>query len=420
MKHCLSLLCCLLCSWALRAAPGDTTRVLFIGNSFTYTEDVPGLVKNFADIAKLPFKYVMHAPPGATVGDTDQGPYAHMFNPYVYDLIRSDHWDYVCLQENQGRFLYGGGIFPDPNKCKVIEGHMTIRDSVHYHNQCAHMLWFAGWAFKDGYPGIGATGKDLIDNIYENYKFLYDKAGEIISPIGIAWNRCNAVLPGIDLWSPDEAHQSAAGSYITAAVIFTSIFKVNTEQIPFNAALDTATARIMRKIAYETVMDSAVSNGLNIATPSLALSGSTLTAGTGYTKYDWYHNGMPVGTSPTNVFTISSAGCYHVRATDINGCVYRSKEICTAPTSVTEPGHRGAPFLLYPQPAGDVVNIVFSGAATAGFELHIYDIRGMIVKSYQSKDNKAAVALDGLPSGVYQLTISTGEDRYHQKLVISK
>src|SRR4051812_23526504 len=80
----------------------DTTRVLFIGNSFTYVYDVPGLVNGLATAAGLPLKFVMHAPGGISVGDTAQGTSAHMNNPLVYDLIRSDNWDYVSLQDNQG------------------------------------------------------------------------------------------------------------------------------------------------------------------------------------------------------------------------------------------------------------------------------------------------------------------------------
>ena len=173
----------------------DTTHVLFIGNSFVYTHNVPQLLKDMAAADGETLVFTMHAPGGISVGDVSQGNQAHMNNPLVFDLIRQGNWDYVVVQDNQGRFVGTYGSFPAPTTSKVIEGHVKILDSIKLHNPCARTLWFAGWAFKDGYPGLG-TGEDCIkyhvakcheqgvttDELYEIFAIANIVGGTIVIP----------------------------------------------------------------------------------------------------------------------------------------------------------------------------------------------------------------------------------------------
>ena len=113
---------------ALNCKAQDTIKVLFIGNSYTYVENMPDLFRQIADSAGYKVKTQMFAPGGVSVGDISQGTQAHMNNPLVYENIRSDKWDYVVLQDNQGRFVLDYGQFPSSSL--VIQGHLQIRDSV--------------------------------------------------------------------------------------------------------------------------------------------------------------------------------------------------------------------------------------------------------------------------------------------------
>lgn len=401
------------------AAP-DTTRVLFIGNSFTYVYDVPSLVKGFADAAGFPLVFTMHAPGGISVGDVDQGTEAHMRNPEVFDLIRSGGWDFVSLQDNQGRFVRGGGIFPDTAVSKVIEGHFKIRDSMRFYNPCARMLWFAGWAFKDGYPGISPTAQGLIDNIYYNYQYLKDTAGEIIAPIGKAWERSIDTLPAVDLWGPDGAHQSLAGSYVTAAVIFTSIFRVNIENINFTGGLDSATARTIRRLAYHTVVDSIAATNLTTFMPTLSATTSMVTSTTGYANYTWYRNGIEIGSGASNTFAISTGGCYQVVVTNADGCTMRSMQQCVdgeVPSSVTTTV--ADKIRIYPVPARDIINIELSGTIKMPIQLTISDMSGKIVDNIILKEHTTAIPVPDFPDGLYFITINTNSEISRAKMVIA-
>jgi hypothetical protein len=83
----------------------DTVRVLFVGNSFTNFNNLPDVFRQLA-LGKGKFVITgMHAPDGVSVGDTAQGTLAHMNNPNLFDSIRLNHWDFLVLQDNQGRFI---------------------------------------------------------------------------------------------------------------------------------------------------------------------------------------------------------------------------------------------------------------------------------------------------------------------------
>ncbi len=394
-------------------AQPDTTRVLFIGNSFTYMNDVPTLVQGLATAAGYPLKFVMHAPGGISVGDVAQGTSAHMNNPVVFDLIRSDNWDFVSLQDNQGRFIYGNGNFPDTNVSKVIRGHIKIRDSVQYYHPCARMLWFAGWGPKNGYMPYASTGKGLIDNIYVDYLALKNVAGEIIAPIGKAWERELDTLPAVDLWGPDQTHESLAGAYLTASVIFTSIYRMNTELVPFDGGLDSVSAKILRRIAYHTVIDSLVPSNLSHYIPDITFSSGTLTATAGYAVYNWYRNDSLLTSTTTNSIPIAGNGCYYVIASLTDTCPARSVERCVTTTEVNNI-IAPQPVEVYPVPAHDFVSVVSEGCWDRAT---ISDATGRIMSRNIISKGRNQIDIQALAPGIYFLHLESLAETRNFKII---
>lgn len=412
MKKWITYLCCLMavgtCSFA-----SDTTKVLFIGNSFTAVEDVPGLVKKLAEQAGMPMQVWMHAPGGVSVGDVSQGQMAHMNNPQVFDLIRENELDFVVLQDNQGRFVNTNG-FPNPAQSRVVDGHMKIRDSMRHHHSCARMIFFAGWALKNCWPDIG-NGDQCMKNIYKNYCLLNNTAEEIISPIGIAWMRAKQQLPAIDLWSPDEAHQSAAGGYLTAAVIFTSIYRMNTENVAFAAQLDTAAARTLRRIAYQSVMDSVSATGLAGYMPALTRNGNTLTASGGFSQYNWYRDGVLAGTTVANTFTATTAGCYQVIVTNSKGCRQRSPQQCVQQgTGIEQLSATG--ISITPNPAQHEV-LLQAGHQGRLKRYRVIAMTGQELRSGSFSEASVRIPVSDLPDGLYLCSVMMGDRIMHTRLL---
>ena len=78
--------------------PANALRVLFVGNSHTYFNDMPKMVVELAAAAGVerPLHAVMEAPGGA-------GFVEHLANGRVQEHLSRSQWDYVVLQDQQQR-----------------------------------------------------------------------------------------------------------------------------------------------------------------------------------------------------------------------------------------------------------------------------------------------------------------------------
>ena len=388
----------------------DTVKVLFIGNSFTYFNDMPMMFDSIARSAGYKVKTQMYAPGGVSVGDTSQGTMAHMNNPVVYENIRSDHWDYVVLQDNQGRFVLDYGVFPSSSL--VIQGHLQIRDSVVKNNPCAKMVWFTGWGMKNGLPPNGNTGIEMIERIAANYRYLNDTAHQIIAPIGGTWKKIILMNPAFDLWSPDQTHPSVEGSFLTASLLYATIFRDFPQNSPFNSSLTTSTTSLLKQAAWETLNDSFPITNLASITPALVFQNNQLVSNI-YSQYNWYQNLQYLQGENSNILPVSSTGYYFLMASDTYGCKLKSltQQInFQSQEEVTQQNN----MMLFPNPASNELNVTFNFPVSEKMQFEVMDFSGKIVKKgkatlsqLNSQLLKINIAL--LPSGFYVFSVDSSK-----------
>ncbi len=401
---------------ALSCNAQDTTKVLFIGNSFTYVENMPDLFRNIADSAGYKVKIQMYAPGGVSVGDASQGTQAHMNNPLVYDNIRSDKWDYVILQDNQGRFVLDYAQFPSTSL--VIQGHQQIRDSVLKNNPCAKMVWFEGWALKNGLPPYGNTGIEMIERIAANYHFMNDSLHQIIAPIGGAWKKLILTNPAIDPWSADETHQSLAGSFLTAAVIYATIFRDNPVYSSAIGGLAANTANLLKQIAWETFSDSLANINLQSITPDLLWQNNLLIAGN-YQHYFWYKDMQWLTTANSNILNINQSGHYYLIAQNALGCKLKSVSQHLIITKTDEFDNENT-LNIYPNPANDFAYLDCNISDYSHCDLRIYNLTGGLVKAEKIAQNQQKINFNDLINGIYLVVITSDDITKTLKLIVQK
>lgn len=377
----------------------DTTRVLFIGNSYMYFNDLPGLFANMAGEAGEHVSVAAHMPGGASVGDTIQGTFAHMYNPQVYDLIRSKEWDYLFLQDRQSRFCMGYGVFPGDSR--VIEGHLKIRDSLLFYHPCAKMLWFAGFGPSAGYPPFAYSGEALIDSIYRNYQFLRDTAGQVIVPIGPAFLRIMEDYPAIDLWDPDGSHPSLSGSWLIASTLFSTVFKRSPIESPANPGLPESVDSVLKTTGFITVADSLSFTGLSEITPVIQQTGNILQV-TGFDSCAWYLNFLPAN-QPGCQYEVHQPGFYHAIVYNDQGCRFRTFPVY-AGGSVNIDDHlvNESKLHCFPVPVEEEVKI--SGPQTHGY-LIITDVYGRMVFNNPNSEWPVRLHIPEWPSGLYAVRV---------------
>ncbi|MBK49472.1 MAG: hypothetical protein CL768_00315 [Chloroflexi bacterium] len=100
------------------------------------------------------------------------------------------------------------------------------------------------WAYKDK--------PEMADQLSEEYTRAGNKNGILVLPVGLAYKNSMEKYPEIDLYHPDKRHPSKAGTYLSACVMFTSVFKTSPVGNPYTFDLESDIALKLQRIAWLT------------------------------------------------------------------------------------------------------------------------------------------------------------------------
>lgn len=203
------ILLCFLFPWSL-VANENTTRVLYIGNSYTYYHSMPYLVKAMAEHQfpdhQVETKFVGHG--GATLKQ-------HWEEGKAYHEIQTGEWDYVVLQEQS---MLGEAIFED-GKSYVRSPDQFFQFARKFERAVresgAKAVFYMTWSRR----------KDPDQQKYLNYAYMAiaKETESLIAPLGIVWDSFRTI-PQFDLYEIDGSHPSVYGSYTAALMIFSILF----------------------------------------------------------------------------------------------------------------------------------------------------------------------------------------------------
>jgi len=115
------------------------------------------------------------------------------------------------------------------------------------------------WAFEDGtlwLPGGTDTYFDMQKRIYNNSIKFADEIGLLIAPVGWAWNEVltRKIKEPPYLHLADYNHPSKKGSYLTACVLYATIFKEELKEINYFAGLPEDETKYFQSVASEIVL----------------------------------------------------------------------------------------------------------------------------------------------------------------------
>jgi hypothetical protein len=170
-------------------------RVLFVGNSYVYFNDLPGLVASLAASGGIALETHSVVEGGMTL-------LGHSKSAETLDQIRSGGWDGVVLQEQSTRPIYAPTAM-------AIAARQLARE---IRRAGSRTLLYLTWARKT-YPDQQAD----LDGAY--YRVSQDLGAEV-APVGPAWRLALAERPGLALHQADGSHPAASGTYLAACVFF--------------------------------------------------------------------------------------------------------------------------------------------------------------------------------------------------------
>ena len=230
-------------------AQGLVRKALFLGNSYTYVNNLPLLTAALAHSSGDSLFFDSNAPGGFTLG---WQPIAHATDAVSLTKIHENNWDFVVLQEQSQT----PAISRLRDSC-MYPASVILHDSVKSAHPCSRVLFFLTWGrrfggiqcFEPNYCSPDFTGfNQMQDSITMAYKGIADSLSDWIAPVGEAW-RLVINQTGMVLHDADNSHPNMKGSYLAACVFYDVIFGKPSAGNSFTAGLSPDSALLLQQAA---------------------------------------------------------------------------------------------------------------------------------------------------------------------------
>jgi hypothetical protein len=210
---------------------GDGRRVLFIGNSYLYTQDIPGIVQALADSAHGDRLAV------ETVAGPDMALIDHWNEGTSRREIAKGGWEWVVLQQG-------------PSSVEVNRDTLRLATALFAERIAAVQATpalFSAWPSE-------ARRVDFARAI-ESYTIAAADVNGILLPVAAAWLDAWA-RDGTRLLYADGLHASPEGAYLAALVIYARLLGKSPAGLPASLKLRSG-ARITLSPAVAAVLQAA-------------------------------------------------------------------------------------------------------------------------------------------------------------------
>ncbi|MBA2612295.1 MAG: T9SS type A sorting domain-containing protein [Bacteroidetes bacterium] len=335
---------------------------LFLGNSYTYVNNLPLLISNLALANKDTLVYDDNTPGGYTLNN-------HFTDIVTNSKINAKAWDYVIVQaQSQEPSLSPAQVYS-----QTLPYARKLDSLIKHNNSCSNTVFYETWGRKNGdasncgtYPPV-CTYLGMQNRLKQSYKKFADTCNAIVSPVGEAFKRSIALSPNIELYQADESHPSLEGSYLAACVFYEVLFQKSVLSNTFIASVNSATATFLQQVAHTVVTDSLAVWNLGIHQPWADFSYNWV-AGLNYHFITnsqfftnmWYFGDGGTSLVPTTFHFYPANGTYTVTHIVSDNCKTDSilKEVIINSTGLQT--NTTTPVFIYPNPVHN--NLFITGA----------------------------------------------------------
>ena len=234
----------------------DTVKMLFLGNSYTYYHTYPVIFKELAWSEGHYADCKIFISGGYNMAQ-------HLANPHSVELVDMGGYDYVMLQDQSVQPVLNGTA----DDAASAENLQKMVERVKKHSPTSKVFIEITWGRRYGNNNFGKYEEylELYPAFYSDYDAMQNRLievvtaeakqwGTMVTPVGLAWQIVMHERPDIVLYHTDNHHQSYAGSYLSAAVAYLTIYGEKFGSNPANCKLDAPTAEYLRSVAERVVL----------------------------------------------------------------------------------------------------------------------------------------------------------------------
>jgi hypothetical protein len=212
------------------SAPG--LRVLFLGSSLTYNNDMPLLVQAFArevgqsldavTVAKGGFSFEDHCKRGAALSTLRKGP-----------------WNFVVMQQGPSTLT--------ASRRNMREWARRLAEPIRQAG--ARPALYMVWPAEDRLS--------YFDEVRTSYQLTAEDVDGMLIPAGEAWRAAWKRDPNVPLYRRDREHPSPTGSFLVALSIFGMLFSRSPVGLPASVRLSNGSVAQVPPPLAKLLQDSA-------------------------------------------------------------------------------------------------------------------------------------------------------------------
>lgn len=216
-------------------------NILFIGNSFTFVNDLPKMLETVAADAEVEI---------ATASVLKGGAYLHQFADPDHELGKrlaetypTQNWDSIVLQDQS--------FNPAGNPDDFLASAAKLCETM---NGGAKFLFYSTWAYRDNTEKLSKTGMtytEMLTALTASYQKAADAHHGIRVPVGDAFARSARTNPDLDLYTPDDYHPSPCGTYLAACLFYKAVTGNLPEDLMIPDEITPEQGMALRKIAVQ-------------------------------------------------------------------------------------------------------------------------------------------------------------------------
>ncbi len=225
------------------AVPGDTKKVLCLGNSFSYYSNPAWMLK---EIAWNEGHYLNVK--GHFKGSQNFGQQLGL--SFSTDAIDIGGYDYAFIQDqSQNPATYGRD-----GTASIAANCTALADKIRAKSASCQVILEQTWTFSaSSYGGFTDFAT------FESYnaagaRAMAEAAGTWVSPIGVAFRIVREGTSGINLYHTDNKHQSVYGAYLKACVNYLVLYGEAFGSSPADCGIEPSKAAYLRSVAEQVVL----------------------------------------------------------------------------------------------------------------------------------------------------------------------
>lgn len=426
-------------------ANAQVKKILFLGNSYTGVNNLPEKVSMLASSLGDSVWYDSNTPGGYRLMN-------HATNPVTLQKIRQHDWDFVVIQAQSQEPSFP----PQQVADEVLPYAAILNDSIKSNNPCSETVFFMTWGRKYGdyqncptWPPV-CTFLGMQERLVAGYMTMAEQNSSTVAPVGLAWKHTMDNEPDslIDLYTGDYSHPSPAGTYLTACVMYATMFHRSPVGASYHAGLPDYEASFLQQMATEVVLGEEYNFVFNDPHTGINYDlwwndwfdfGNIAVAGFTYegqdreftftdqslnaTEFYWEFGdgGTSVQQHPThnyaqsgNYLVIHSVQnlCFEDTSMDTVNVVFTSLDELNSRTTIS----------ISPNPGKGIFKINIEDAANNSCSYEIFEVNGrMLGSGTLSGENGAfsgSIDLSACNKGLYYIRFSFGKETINKAIII--